>query len=132
MSSSYHVRTEELYRALETISGQIEEWQDQLTQVQQAVETTKMTMSVQGETGDSIRSYLTEVQVPVIKGIRQVLEEYVMRLAGYIIGYQGIDYPDGCGVMSVIPRRPVRVNFEQSRELPESGRKCEFCDCRHQ
>ena len=91
MSSSYHVRTEELYRALETISGQIEEWQDQLTQVQQAVETTKMTMSVQGETGDSIRSYLTEVQVPVIKGIRQVLEEYVMRLAGYIIGYQGID-----------------------------------------
>ena len=84
MSSSYHVRTEELYRALETISGQIEEWQDQLTQVQQAVETTKMTMSVQGETGDSIRSYLTEVQVPVIKGIRQVLEEYVMRLASYV------------------------------------------------
>ena len=132
MSSSYHVRTEELYRALETISGQIEEWQDQLTQVQQAVETTKMTMSVQGETGDSIRSYLTEVQVPVIKGIRQVLEEYVMRLAGYIIGYQGIDTQMDAAVMSVIPRRPVRETFEQSRELPESGRKCEFCDCRHQ
>ena len=44
MRSSYHVRTEKLYRALETISGQIEEWQDQLTQVQQAVENTKMIM----------------------------------------------------------------------------------------
>ncbi len=35
MSSSYHVKTEELY---------------------QAVENTRMTMFVQGETGDSIRS----------------------------------------------------------------------------
>ncbi|MEF9917392.1 MAG: T7SS effector LXG polymorphic toxin [Lachnospiraceae bacterium] len=95
----YHVKVEELHMVLQIIRAQIEQWQEQLIQVQSELGLLQNTVAIQGKTGDSIRSYVSEVQNVVVEALQQALIEYDMKITLYVNGYVGVDGSENAKLM---------------------------------
>ncbi|MDD3361677.1 MAG: T7SS effector LXG polymorphic toxin [Hespellia sp.] len=105
----YHVKVEELHMVLQTIRAQIEQWQEQLNQVQSELSLLQNTVAIQGQTGESIRSYVSEVQNVVLEAIQQALTEYDMKITLYVNGYNGVDGSENAELM--------QERFEHQQQL---------------
>lgn len=87
----YYVKIEELLEMQNNLQVQMETWTEQLEQVETTLNVLSGTTAIQGKTGDSVRSYVSEVHLPLVTALLQMISEFRVRFSLYADGYYDID-----------------------------------------
>lgn len=87
----YYIKYNELRNAQKYIFTQINQWTSELDNVKKKLQDVAMMQEMQGETANSIRSYIMEIHIPLINFLQLALIEYKARMQVYSNDYSQID-----------------------------------------
>jgi hypothetical protein len=87
----YYIKYNELRNAQKHIFAQINQWTSELENARQKLQDVAMMQEMQGEVANSIRKYILEIHIPLVKFLQLVLEEYKTKMQLYANDYYRLD-----------------------------------------
>ena len=117
---SYIVKMEDLLSVKDTIVTQMNSWITEFGHLQKELKTLSNTTAIEGATGDSIRSYVKEVQLPYIQSLIQFYELFRAAMLSYTTKYTQLE-PDPNAIIKQNVLEQVREQTKQEKAVIFSG-----------